>query len=89
MTQTVPDISILMPMHQDPLLVVLKKSSSTEYVLNEHEALCHYGPYAAPPKMMLIGVYPASTAILFDKLVDLLCQCAQLALTMRLMGIWP
>ena len=52
-------------------VIVLKKSSSTEYVLNEHEALRHYGPYAVPPEMMLFGVYPASSAILFDKLVDL------------------
>ena len=47
-TQTVRDISPLMLMHQDPVLVYAESTKYT-YVLNEHENESQFGPWAIPP----------------------------------------
>ena len=49
---------------------MLTRSSGTNYVLNEHEDVDQYGPYAIPFELMPCYKYPASLVHQFEILID-------------------
>ena len=51
---------------------MLTTSFGTNYVLNEHEDIDQYGPYAIPSDVMSRCNYPASLVNQFD-IIDLSC----------------
>ena len=52
---------------------MLTSSSGTNHVLNEHEDVCQYGPYAMPTEGVPCYSYPASLVNQFQIAVELSC----------------
>ena len=59
--------------NQDEISIELTSSSGTNYILNEHEDVDQYGPYAIASDIMPCYSYPASLANQNDISFDLSC----------------
>ena len=68
-------------------VILLVSSLGTNYILNEHEDFCHYGPYAMPSKMIPWCSHPACFVNQNDILIQLSCKQNYMPLIMSLTGI--
>ena len=56
-----------------PYAIVLKSSSGTNYVPNEHEGLDQYGSFALPSDLMLYQSHPESLVNQNEMRIELSC----------------
>ena len=63
---------------------MLVSSHGTNYILNEHEDFCHYGPYAIPSKMIPWCSHPGCLVNQNDILIESLCKQKYLPLIISL-----
>ena len=65
-------------------VIVLKSSSGTNYVPNEHKGVDQYGSFAIPSELMLYQSHPESLVNQNEILSELSCSRAHLGLIMSL-----